>query len=74
MSTPIRPEPDPFSLALGRIEGRLDGIEKRLDGMDHRLDGVDKRLETLERYMVWGFGITWTLVIATGILSRLVHG
>jgi hypothetical protein len=30
MSTPLRPEPDPFSLALGRIEGRLDGIEKRL--------------------------------------------
>ena len=48
MSAPVRPEPDPFSLALGRLEGRLDGVEKRL--------------ETLERYMVWGFGITWTLV------------
>jgi hypothetical protein len=61
MSTPAADHPiDPISHSLGHLEGRLDG--------------VDKRLETLERYMVWGFGITWTLVIATGILSRLVHG
>jgi len=61
MSTPVAEHPlDPISHALGHLEGRLDG--------------VDKRLETLERYMVWGFGITWTLVIATGILTRVVHG
>ena len=61
MSTPAPEHPlDPLSHALGRVEGRLDG--------------VDKRLETLERYVMWGFGITWTLVIATGILSRLMHG
>ncbi len=47
MSTPIRPEPDPFSLALGRIEGRLDGIEKRLDGIDHRLDRFEVRVTRL---------------------------
>ena len=45
MSTPVRPEPDPFSLALGRIEGRLDGIEKRLDGLDHRLEGLATKAE-----------------------------
>jgi len=61
MSTPAEQHPiDPISHSLGRLEGRLDG--------------VDKRLATLERYVVWGFGITWTLVIATGILTRLVHG
>jgi len=52
-------ELDPFSRALGHIEGRLDGIEKRL--------------ETLERYAMWGFGITWTLIVATGLLSRWTH-
>jgi hypothetical protein len=49
---------DPLSRALGHLEGQLDGI--------------DKRLEALERYVVWGFGITWTLVIATGVFMRLV--
>ena len=62
MSTPVAENPalDPVSHALGHLEGRLDG--------------VDQRLATLERYMVWGFGITWTLVIATGIVTRLGHG
>ena len=45
MGTPGRPEPDPFSLALGRIEGRLDGIEKRLDGIDHRLETLATKVE-----------------------------
>ena len=45
MSTPARPEPDPFSLALGRIEGRLDGIEKRIDGIDHRLETLATKAE-----------------------------
>jgi hypothetical protein len=47
MSTPIRPEPDAFSLTLRRIEDRLDGIEKRLDGIDHRLDRLEVRFRRL---------------------------
>jgi hypothetical protein len=62
MSTPLRPEPDPFSLALGRIEGRLDGIEKRLDGIDHRLEALATKAELRAvRLMVSvGFAVTWT--------------
>jgi hypothetical protein len=45
MSVPERPAPDPFSLALGRIEGRLDGIEKRLDGFEKRFDAMATRAE-----------------------------
>jgi len=72
MSTPVAEHPiDPISQALGRIEGRFDQFEKRVDD---RFRAVDERFATLERYMLWGFGITWTLVIATGILGRLVHG
>jgi hypothetical protein len=52
-------ELDPLSRALGHIEGRLDGLDKRLD--------------TLERYILWGFGITWSLIVATGLFSRW-HG
>ncbi len=79
MSTPAAEHPiDPISHALGRIEGRLEGLERRLDerfaGVEARFASADKRIDSLERWMVWGFGITWTLVIATGILSRLVHG
>jgi hypothetical protein len=44
---PERPAPDPFSLALGRIEGRLDGIEKRLDGFDKRFEGIDTRFNAM---------------------------
>jgi hypothetical protein len=54
MSTPGRPEPDPFSLALGRIEGRLDGLEKRLDGIDHRLDRLEAHMATTAELRVWG--------------------
>lgn len=49
MSAPERPAPDPFSLALGRIEGHLEGIEKRFDAVDRRFDGIDKRLDGMER-------------------------
>jgi tetrahydromethanopterin S-methyltransferase subunit G len=45
MSTPVRPEPDPFSLALGRIEGRLDGLEKRLDSIEIRLATLATKAE-----------------------------
>jgi hypothetical protein len=79
MSTPAAEHPiDPLSHALGRIEGRLEALDTRLTerfaGVEARFASADKRIDSLERYMLWGFGITWTLVIATGILSRLAHG
>ena len=42
---PERPAPDPFSLALGRIEGHLESIEKRFDGIDKRFEGIERRLD-----------------------------
>jgi hypothetical protein len=66
MSTPLRPEPDPFGLALDRIEGRLDGIETRLDGIDHRLDRVEGRgtrlLRGLYPLVIAGLGVIGWLV------------
>ncbi len=44
-----------------------------LTPLDAHFDRLDQRLERLKRRLVWGFAITWTLVIATGILTRLVH-
>jgi hypothetical protein len=73
MSTPIRPEPDPFSLALGRIEGRLDGIEKRLDGMDKRFDSIDHRFDRLEAHVHRLIGGVYLLsVLGFTVLGWLV--
>jgi len=60
MSTPAEHHViDPVSEKLGRLDGRMDGLEKRLD--------------SVERTLLWGFGITWTLIVASGLLQR-VHG
>ena len=58
MAASDQPLLDPVSRALGHLEGRLDG--------------VDKRLESLERYVLWGFGITWTLIVATDVLKAFL--
>ena len=71
MSTPVRPEPDPFSLALGRIEGRLDGIEKRLDGLDHRLEALATKAE-LRAVSLMVSGLYPLVIAGLGVIGWLV--
>jgi hypothetical protein len=78
MSTPEERHPiDPLSQALGRIEGKLDGLEKhlgeRFTAVEARFAGVDKRIDDLRATLFWGLGITWALVVASGVLARLLH-
>ncbi len=69
MAEPVTPL-DPLSLAIGRIEARLDGIDRRLDSVDREVAAV--------RALFWrGFGGLGSLIIigftALGWLVRQ-HG
>jgi hypothetical protein len=71
MSTPEPHHPiDPLSQALGRIEGRLDEGEKR---QVERFAALDKRIDDLRTTLFWGFGVTWTLIVASDLVARALR-
>lgn len=72
---PERPAPDPFSLAVGRMEGHLEGIQKRLDGFEKRFDGIERRLDDMATRAELRAYMTVILLALAGLFAAVLrHG